>query len=151
MAVKIVFTHSITHRSVFTHDDAQAKEQRGGAWLCRILTHSGHGNDGLRRGVVLLLHPRVILVQELRQRRCLGQQLANHVAAYVGRLLQSQDVQDAGLDDVDAHLLTVLPEVADGTLVLAVHREQPGAVVALLRDSRRGGGCGCEQQKEEHP
>lgn len=127
------------------------RRSKEGKRLFRILTHSGHGNDGFRRGVVLLLHPRVVLVQELRQRRRFGQQLANHVAANVGCLLQSQDVKDARLDDVDAHLFTVLPEVADGTLVLAVRREQPGAVIALLRDSRRENGGGGEQQTEEHP
>lgn len=95
-----------------------------------VVTHGGHGDDGLRRGVVLLLHPRVVLVQELRQRGRLGQQLADHVPADVGRLLQPQDVEDAGLDDVDPHLLAVFPEVADGALVLAV-RQQPGGLVHL--------------------
>lgn len=95
-----------------------------------VVTHGGHGDDSLRRGVVLLLHPRVVLVQELRQRGRLGQQLADHVPADVGRLLQPQDVEDAGLDDVDPHLLAVLSEVADGALVLAV-RQQPGGLVHL--------------------
>lgn len=95
-----------------------------------LFTLGGHGDDGLRRGVVLVLHPRVILVQELRQRRRFGEQLADHVPADVGRLLQPQDAEDLGLDAVEPHLFAVLPEVA-GRALFSTLRQQLGGLVQL--------------------
>lgn len=112
-----------------------------------IITHGSHGDDGLCRGMVLVLHPRVVLVQELRQRRRFGQQLADHVPADVRSLFQPQDVQDLGLDAVKPHLLAMLPEVA-GRALLSALRQQLGGLVHLHGKSRREDGQ-CE--KEEHP
>lgn len=97
--------------------------------------------------MVLLLHPRVVLVQELRQRRRFGQQLADHVPADVGRLLEPQDAQDLRLDDVEPHLLAVLPEVA-GRALLPALRQQPGGLVHLHGRSRTEE---AHDDEEEHP
>ena len=66
-----------------------------------LVTLGSHGDDGLCRGVVLVLHPRVVLVQELRQRGRFGEQLADHVPADVGGLLEPQDAEDLRLDAVE--------------------------------------------------
>ena len=113
-----------------------------------LVTHGGHSDDGLRGGVVLLLHPRVVLVQQLRQRRRFGQQLADHVPADVGRLLQPQDAEDLGLDAVEPHLLVELPVLAGRALLPALHL-QPGGLVRLHGEPRRAEGGQTEQ--EEHP
>lgn len=112
-----------------------------------LVTLGGHCDDGLRRGVVLVLHPRVVLVQELRQRWRFGQQLADHVPADVGSLFEPQDAEDLGLDDVESHLLAVLPEVA-GRALLSALRQQLGGTVHLHGKSRRDDG---QHEKEEHP
>lgn len=112
-----------------------------------IVTHSGHGDDGLCRGVVLVLNPRVVLVQELRQRRRFGQQLADHVPADVGSLFEPQDAEDLGLDAVEPHLLAMLPEVA-GRALLSALRQQLGGLVHLHGKSRREYD---QYEKEEHP
>lgn len=113
-----------------------------------IVTHSGHGDDGLCRGVVLVLHPRVVLVQELRQRRRFGQQLADHVPADVGSLFEPQDAEDLGLDAVEPHLLAMLPEVAGRALLSALRQQLGGGLVHLHGQSRREDG---QYEKEEHP
>lgn len=113
-----------------------------------LLTLGGHGDDGLRRGVVLLLHPRVVLVQELRQRRRFGQQLPDHVPADVGSLLEPQDAEDLGLDAVEPHLLAVLPEVA-GRALLSALRQQLGGLVHLHGGARREEDGHAEE--DEHP
>lgn len=95
-----------------------------------FITLSGHGYDGFRGGVVLVLHPWIVLVQELRERRRLGQQLADHVSADVGSLFQSEYAQDLGLNAVQPHLLAVLPEVA-GRALLPALCQQPGGLVHL--------------------
>lgn len=74
--------------------------------------------------MVLVLHARVVLVQELRQRRRLGQQLTNHVPADVGSLLQPQDAEDLGLDELEPQLFTLLPEIA-GRALLSIFCKQP--------------------------
>lgn len=86
--------------------------------------------------MILVLHPRVVLVQELRQRRRLREQLADHVPADVGRLFQPQDAQDLGLDAVEPHLLAVLPEIAGRALLTAL-RQQLGGLVHLHGKHRR--------------
>lgn len=113
-----------------------------------LVTLGGHSDDGLCRGVVLVLHPRVVLVQELRQRRRFGEQLADHVPADVGRLLEPQDAEDLGLDAVEPHLLAVLPEVA-GRALLSALRQQLGGLVRLHGKSRREEEG--ETEQEEHP
>lgn len=95
-----------------------------------LITLGGHGDDGLGGGVVLVLYPRIVLVQQLRERRRFGQQLADHVPADVGGPFQPENAEDLGLDAVEPHLLAVLPEVAGRALVPAV-RQQPGGLVRL--------------------
>lgn len=94
--------------------------------------------------MVFVLHSWIVLVQELRERRRFGQQLADHVPADVGSLLQSQNAEDLRLDAVEPHLLAVLPEVA-GRALLPALRQQPGGLVHLH--------CGDDgqQKKEQHP
>lgn len=101
-----------------------------------LVTIGGHSDDGLRRGTVLVLHPRVVLVQELRQRRRFGEQLADHVPADVGSLFEPQDAEDLGLDAVEPHLLAVLPKVAGRALLCALRR-QLGGLVHLHGKARR--------------
>lgn len=113
-----------------------------------MLTLGGHGDDGLGRGAVLVLYPRVVLVQQLRQRWRFGEKLADHVPADVGSVLQPQDAQDLGLDAVEPHLLAVLPEVA-GRALLSDVRQQPGGLVHLQRKSCGEDGGHAEEQ--EHP
>lgn len=113
-----------------------------------LVTLGGHGDNGLRRGVVLVLHPRVVLVQELRQRRRFGQQLADHVSADVGCLLEPQDAEDLRLDAVEPHLLAVLPEVA-GRALLSALRQQLGGLVHLRGKGRREESG--QAEKKEHP
>lgn len=113
-----------------------------------LVTLSGHGDDDLRGGVLLFLHARVVLVQDLRQRRRFGQQLADHVPADVGSLFESQDTQDLGLDAVEPHLLAVLPEVTGRTLLSTFH-QYLGGLVHLLGTTRREEES--QAQKEEHP
>lgn len=118
------------------------------------LTLGCHGDDGLRRGVVLVLHPRVVLVQQLRQRRRFGEQLADHVPADVGRLFESQDAEDLGFDAVQSHLFAVLPEVA-GRALLSALRQQPGGLVLVLVLVELRGDAGGEEdgqaEQEQHP
>lgn len=119
------FTHRIYARFCFTHGFQTGKwEQEAKLTVLGfgLVTLGGHRDDGLRRGVVLVLHPRVVLVQELRQRWRFGQQLADHVPADVRSLLEPQDAEDLGLDDVEPHLLTVLPEVAGRALLSALRQ-----------------------------
>lgn len=87
------------------------------------LTLRGHHHDGLGDGVlVVLVHDRVpvvvpqdvVLVQQLLQRRRPGQELLDHIAADVGRLLHAQLAQDLGLDGVQAHAFDLLAHVAGG-------------------------------------
>lgn len=95
-----------------------------------------------------VLHPRVVLVQQLRQRRRLGDELADHVPADVGRLLQPQDAEDLGADAVEPQLLAVLPKVAGRALLQAVRLQRGGLV--RLRGAARGEQRG-EGEEEEHP
>lgn len=112
-----------------------------------FITLSGHGYDGLRGGVVLVLHPWVVLVQELRERRRLRQQLADHVSADVGSLLQPENAQDLGLNAVQPHLLAVLPEVA-GRALLPALCQQPGSLVHLHGKPRGEEG---QHSQDKHP
>lgn len=112
-----------------------------------LITLGGHGNDGFRRGVVLVLHPWIVLVQELRERRRFGQQLADHVSADIGSLFESKYAEDLGLDAVEPHLLAVLPEVA-GRALLPALCQQPGSLVHLHGKPRRDDG---QHEKDEHP
>lgn len=146
------FTHG-SHGSLFTHEDlkrsrAKKRTEHVEDFRFGLLTLGGHGDDGLRRGVVLLLHPRVVLVQELRQRRRFGQQLPDHVPADVGSLLEPQDAEDLGLDAVEPHLLAVLPEVA-GRALLSALRQQLGGLVHLHGGARREEDGQAEE--DEHP
>ena len=81
--------------------------------------------------MVRVLHPWIVLVQQLRKRRRFGQQLADHVSADVGSLFQSEYAEDLGLDAVEPHLLAVLPEVAGRALLRALC-QQPGSRRLLL-------------------
>ncbi len=116
--------------------------------LVGLVTLGGHGDDGLRGGVVLVLHTRVVLVQELRQRRRFGQQLADHVPADVGSLFEPQDAEDLRLDAVEPHLLAVLSEVA-GRALLSALRQQLGGLVHLHGKARREEDG--QAENEEHP
>lgn len=104
-----------------------------------LLTLRGHGDHRLRGGVVLiLLHElvlgrrvslEVVVVQELLERRRLGQQLIDHLPADVGRMLQPQLAQDLGLDGLQPQHFALLPPNAGGALVRAgvlVQQRQPG-------------------------
>lgn len=97
--------------------------------------------------MVFVLHPWVVLVQELRQRRRFGEQLADHVPADVGSLFETQYAEDLGLDAVEPHLLAVLPEVAGRALLSTLHQE-PGGLVHLHGKSCRDDS---QYEKEEHP
>lgn len=151
------FTHvGFTHGSCassFTHGvqkgakQEKKKEHVNHFWF-GFVTLGGHGDDGLRGGVVLLLHPRVVLVQELRQRRRFGEQLADHIPADVGSLFQPQDAEDLRLDAVEPHLLAVLPEVT-GRALLSALRQQLGGLVHLHGKARREEDG--QAEKEEHP
>lgn len=112
-----------------------------------LITLGGHGNDGFRGGVVLVFHPWVVLFQQLRERRRFGQQLADHVPADVGSLLQSEYAEDLGLDTVESHLFAVFPKVA-GRALLPTLSQQPGSLVHL--HGKPCGGDG-QRQKDEHP
>lgn len=116
-----------------------------------LVTRCCHCDDGLRGCVVLVLHPRIILVQQLCQRRRFGDQLADHIAADVGRLFQPQDAEDLRLDAVEPHLLAVLPEVAGRTLLSALP-QQPGGLVNLHGKTRRGkeDNGNAQAEREEH-
>lgn len=111
--------------------------------LVCLVTLCSHCDDGLGSCVLLVFHPRVVLVQQLRQRRRFGEQLADHVAADVGRLLQTQDAEDLRLDAVEPHQLAVLPEVA-GRALLSALPEQLGSLVHLHGETRRG-----EEEEED--
>lgn len=139
------FTHGFYARTF--PEQSAIKGNINAVWL-RSLTVGGHSDDGLRRSDVLVLHPRVVLVQELRQWRRFGEQLADHVAADVGRLLEPQDAEDLVLDAVEPHLFAVLPEVAGRALVPAV-RQQPGGLVRLHGGGRREEDG--ETEEEQHP
>lgn len=92
-----------------------------------LLTLRGHGDHGLRGGVILiLLHKlilgrrvslEVVMVQKLLERRRLGQQLIDHLSADVGRLLQTQFAQDLGLDGLQSQNFALLPPNTGGALV----------------------------------
>lgn len=132
--LRIGFTRG-SYASLFTHHlqkrcQTKKKKENVKRFWFGLVTLGGHSDDGLCRGVVLVFHPRVILVQELRQRRRFGQQLADHVPADVGSLFEPQDAEDLGFDAVEPHLLAVLPEVAGRTLLSAL-RQQLGGLVHL--------------------
>lgn len=95
--------------------------------------------------MLLVLHPQVVLVQQLRQRRRFGDELADHVPADVGRLLQPQDAEDLRLDAVESQQLAVLPEVTGRALLQAV-RQQLGGLVDL-----HGEAHGEAEEEEQHP
>lgn len=99
----------------------------------------GHGDHGLRGGVVLILFHKLVLgrrvslevvvVQELLERRRLGQQLIDHLPADVGRLFQAQLAQDLGLDGLQSQHFALLPPHTGGALVgtgVLVQQRQPG-------------------------
>lgn len=111
-----------------------------------LITLGGHGDDGFGRGVILVLYPWIVLVQELRKWRCLRQQLADHVSADVGSLFESEYAQDLGLDAVEPHLLAVLPEVA-GRALLPTLCQHPGSLVHLHGKPCRDDG---QHDKDKH-
>lgn len=152
--VQILRLHSLfpalnqTLRTGFTHGFRFLRTTLSLSFWCRIkiimqkfcwfgiFTLRGHGDDGLCRGMIFVLHPRVVLVQELRQRRRFREQLSDHVSADVGRLFEPQDAEDLGLDAVEPHLFAVLPEVA-GRALLSALRQQLGGLVHLHGKARR--------------
>lgn len=119
-----------------TFREVSMREQKLKTGLDVVVTICCHGDDGFGCGMVLVLHPRVVLIQQLRERRRFGQQLADHVPADVGRLLEPEDAEDLGLDAVEPHLPAVLPELTGGALLPAL-RQQPGGLVHLRRKARR--------------
>lgn len=124
------FTHWIYARISLLYAPTTKKKEHLEDFCFGLVTLSGHSDDGLCRSVVLVLHPRVVLVQELRQRRRFGQQLSDHVPADVWSLLEPQDAEDLGLDTMEPHLFAVLPEAAGRTL-LSTLRQQLGGLVHL--------------------
>lgn len=116
-----------------------------------LLTLRGHGDDRLGGGVVLvLLHElvlgrrvplEVVVVQELLERRRLGQQLVHHLPADVGRLLQAQLAQNLRLDGLQSQHFALLPPHAGGALVGA------GVLVQQGQAGVRGGLTGGGQQQ----
>lgn len=89
------------------------------------LTFSSRQHDPLGDGVlVIFLHHRVpvvvphhvVLVEELLQRRRLGQELLHHLPADVRGFFHPQFAQDLGFDGVESHGLRLLPHLAGGAL-----------------------------------